>query len=166
MGDALSKSGSEDAILVGKRTALKDNPSLTVRHCVGKNPVRIVIDNDLLLPGNLNLFDNTAKTLVFNSVKEVTAAQTMFLKIDFSHDAILQILTRLFNLKIQSVIVEGGLKTHESFIAEGFWDEAYRFVGNRKFENGVQAPQIPGIYFSKEKFDNDLLFIYRNFAIV
>ena len=38
------------AILVGRRTALLDNPSLTTRNWYGKNPVRLVIDKELTLP--------------------------------------------------------------------------------------------------------------------
>ena len=52
---------TEDAILVGTNTALKDNPSLTVRNCEGKNPVRLVIDNKLRLPKDLKLFDEQCK---------------------------------------------------------------------------------------------------------
>ena len=39
----------EDAILVGRKTVVADNPSLTVRVCEGKNPIRIVIDKELSL---------------------------------------------------------------------------------------------------------------------
>ncbi len=59
----------EDAILVGTNTALKDNPTLTVRHCEGRNPIRVVIDNQLRLPKTLHVFDGVEKTLVFNSLK-------------------------------------------------------------------------------------------------
>ena len=59
----------EDAILVGRITAEKDNPSLTVREVKGKNPIRIVIDKDLKLSSDLNLFDSNTKTLIFNGIK-------------------------------------------------------------------------------------------------
>ena len=62
----------EDAILVGTVTAEKDNPSLTVRHWAGRNPVRILTDNKLRLPQTLHLFDNSERTMVFNSVKNST----------------------------------------------------------------------------------------------
>lgn len=42
------------AILVGRKTALLDNPSLTTRNWYGKNPIRLVIDKELTLPLNLN----------------------------------------------------------------------------------------------------------------
>ena len=48
-----------DAILVGFRTALLDNPSLTVRHWYGRNPLRVVTDRHLALPRHLTLCAHT-----------------------------------------------------------------------------------------------------------
>jgi len=59
----------EHAILVGKNTALNDNPSLTTREVFGKNPVRILIDLELEIPQNFNIYNDDALTLVFNSIK-------------------------------------------------------------------------------------------------
>ena len=152
----------EDAILVGTNTALKDNPSLTVRLCEGRNPLRIVIDNRLQLPASLNLFDRKTQTLVFNSLKNQPDGNPAYLKIDFEKVVVPQILSYLHNRNILSLIVEGGRKTLESFILPGLWDEAFRFVGNKKFMNGTKAPEISGVIVHKEKFDSDKLFVYRN----
>jgi diaminohydroxyphosphoribosylaminopyrimidine deaminase/5-amino-6-(5-phosphoribosylamino)uracil reductase len=59
----------EDAVLIGKNTALIDNPQLNVRYRQGKSPKRIVIDRRLELNNNLNIFDQSVDTLVFNEVK-------------------------------------------------------------------------------------------------
>ena len=59
----------EAAILVGTRTALADDPSLTVRLWSGPDPVRLVIDKELVLPASLQLFDGKVRTIVFNMVK-------------------------------------------------------------------------------------------------
>jgi diaminohydroxyphosphoribosylaminopyrimidine deaminase / 5-amino-6-(5-phosphoribosylamino)uracil reductase len=152
----------EDAILVGTNTALKDNPSLTVRHCEGRNPVRVVLDNHLRLPKNLNLFDGTVKTIVFNSLKNEVTGNIEFVKIDFGKKMIHQILKNLYQQNIQSLIVEGGKQLLESFIQENVWDEAYRFVGNKLFVNGINAPNISSGIIHLEKFDSDQLFIYKN----
>ena len=53
----------EEAILIGRITAKKDNPSLTVREVAGSNPIRIIIDKNLTLSGDLNLFNSDAKTI-------------------------------------------------------------------------------------------------------
>jgi diaminohydroxyphosphoribosylaminopyrimidine deaminase/5-amino-6-(5-phosphoribosylamino)uracil reductase len=152
----------EDAILVGTNTALKDNPSLTVRRCAGKNPVRLVIDNHLRLPESHHLFDGTVKTVVFNSLRNEEIGKTEFIKIDFNKKIIPQILRNLYQQNIQSLIVEGGKQLLESFIEANLWDEAFRFVGNKLFANGIKAPQISGKMVHSEKIDSDQLFIYTN----
>lgn len=153
---------AEDAILVGTNTALKDNPSLTVRHCAGKNPLRIVIDNRLQLPGNLSIFDEKVPTVVFNSLVSKLKENLELVKINFESEVEIQILEYLFQRNILSLIIEGGRKTLESFISKNLWDEAFRFVGNKQFEKGTPAPKIDGTLIQTENFDDDKLFIYRN----
>jgi len=153
---------SEDAILVGTNTALKDNPSLSVRHCPGKNPLRLVIDNRLQLPETLCLFDKKVPTIVFNSLVSKTKVNLEFVKINFEGDVENQILEHLFQLKILSLIIEGGRKTLTGFIEKGLWDEAFRFVGNKQFEKGTRAPKIDGMLSQTQNFDDDKLFIYLN----
>lgn len=152
---------AEDAILVGTNTALKDNPSLTVRHCPGKNPLRLVIDNRLQLPGNLNIFDEKVPTVVFNSLVSKSKENLELVKINFESEVETQILEYLFQKNILSVIIEGGRKTLESFISKNLWDEAFRFVGKKQFEKGIPAPKIDGTLIQTENFDDDKLFIYR-----
>jgi diaminohydroxyphosphoribosylaminopyrimidine deaminase/5-amino-6-(5-phosphoribosylamino)uracil reductase len=152
----------EDAILVGTNTALKDNPSLTVRHCHGRNPIRLVIDNHLRLPKNLTLFDETVKTIVFNSIKNEETGKIEYVKIDFNKKIIPQILKILYQLNVQSLIVEGGKQMLDSFMEANVWDEAFRFVGNKLFTNGIKAPKISGLMNYSEIIDSDQLFVYRN----
>ena len=152
----------EDAILVGTNTALKDNPSLTVRHCEGRNPVRLVIDNHLRLPKNLNLFDGSVKTIVLNSIKNEEAGFTEFVKIDFHEKILPQILRILYQRNLQSLIVEGGKQILDSFIKENLWDETFRFVGNKLFTNGIMAPKVSGEIIHSEKINSDQLIIYKN----
>lgn len=74
-----------DAILVGRKTAEMDNPSLTVRYWTGDNPLRVVIDKDLSLPRNLRLFTDGIKTLVFTSGKHVPEGEVEYITIDFQN---------------------------------------------------------------------------------
>lgn len=152
----------EAAILVGTNTAEKDNPSLTVRYWSGKNPVRLVTDNHLRLPKNLHLFDQTAPTLVFNSVKNEEEKNISFVKIDFGQSIIPQILQELHSRRILSVVVEGGKKLLESFIGAGLWDEALVFTGPKFFQRGIKAPHLEGKLIASETFDSDQLFVFRN----
>src|SRR5699024_2494511 len=61
-----------DAVMVGRNTALLDNPRLTVRHVEGRQPKRVVIDGPLALPDNLNLFTDQfeEKTIVVTHNKD------------------------------------------------------------------------------------------------
>lgn len=152
----------EDAIMVGTNTALKDNPSLTTRYVEGKNPLRIVLDRQLRLPQNLHLFDNSVPTLVFNAVENEQKNATAFVKIDFGGEIISQITDELYTRRIQSLIVEGGRILIESFLQSGIWDEAYVYVGNKTFKNGIPAPTLPEQLTHYEKLADDELYIYNN----
>ncbi len=154
----------EDAIMVGTNTALKDNPALTVRHVKGKNPLRVVLDRQLRLTKNLNLFDNSVDTLVFNSLKTEVNSKTSFLKIDFNNNVIQQITDELYKRRIQSLIVEGGRELLESFLNSGTWDEAFVFVGNKMFKRGISAPTLPDQLIHYEKLDDDEFFVYKNYG--
>jgi diaminohydroxyphosphoribosylaminopyrimidine deaminase/5-amino-6-(5-phosphoribosylamino)uracil reductase len=149
----------EDAILVGKNTALYDNPELTVRDWKGKNPVRVVIDNNLELPNGLKLFDQSVKTLVLNRSKEEEGEHLLYLKYDGSLDHLLQCLAEQ---RIQSIIIEGGAKTLESFIDAGLWDEARVFTADIEFGEGIFSPNIGGLLLSDTKETGDRLEIYRH----
>lgn len=152
----------EDAIMVGTNTAEKDNPSLTVRHCEGENPLRIVIDKNLRLSAGLHLFDNSTPTLVFNAIKTESHKNTEFIKIDFGQNLLEQLLEKLHAKNILSLIVEGGRQLLETFIAEGLWDEAHVYTGNKRFLNGIEAPEINCNKFAVEKIGEDELRVFRN----
>lgn len=152
----------EDAILVGTNTAEKDNPSLTVRHCEGKNPLRLVIDRKLRLPKHLNIFDHFAETLVFNAAKNEINQNTTFVQLDFTQNIIPQILSELHQRNQLSLIVEGGQQLLQHFIDVGLWDEAHIYTGNKKFINGICAPKISGKIMVQEKFDSDNLLVFKN----
>ena len=152
----------EDAILVGRITAEKDNPSLTVREVSGINPIRLVIDKDLKLSKNLNLFNSESKTIIFNEIKSDNTSDNNYIKIDFSN-LINNILIELYKLNIQSLIIEGGAKTLQSFINEKMWDEAKIFITTDvKLESGLKSPIIKGKISSETLIDTDLLKIIVN----
>lgn len=151
----------EDAILVGRITAEKDNPSLTVREAEGNNPIRIVIDKDLKLSTDLNLFNTEANTLIFNSIKSDEKDTNKFIKIDFNN-LIESILQELYKQNIQSVIIEGGSKTLQSFIDTNMWDEARIFTTNKILSKGVKSPTIEAEIISEDKIGEDELEILCN----
>ena len=136
-------------ILVGRKTALLDNPSLTTRSWYGKNPVRMVIDKDLTLPSTLALFDGSTPTLVFTRKADAPQRpQVEYIVLDFGKDILPQIMEVLFLKKIQSLMVEGGSMLLQSFIDAGYWDEAYIERSELRLQAGVKAPNLHKKYDS------------------
>ncbi|MDD2488965.1 MAG: bifunctional diaminohydroxyphosphoribosylaminopyrimidine deaminase/5-amino-6-(5-phosphoribosylamino)uracil reductase RibD [Bacteroidales bacterium] len=132
----------EDCILVGKNTIINDNPNLNVRYFSGRNPIRMTIDKDLTIPTDRFLFDNTQKTIIFNSKKDFVQGEITYVKLDFEKSVLEQIIHYIYNgIKASSLIVEGGKFTLESFIEENLWDEANVLVGNKIFNNGLISPK-------------------------
>ncbi len=144
----------EDAILVGRITAEKDNPSLTVREVEGNNPIRIVIDKDLKLSADFNLFNNDAKTIIFNQTKSEENNSNNYIKINFNK-LTKNILQELHKQNIQSIIIEGGTKTLQSFIDKNLWDEARIFTTNKTLTEGVKPPTIKEEIISEDETGGD-----------
>lgn len=153
----------EQAILIGTNTALNDDPKLNVREWKGKDPLRIVLDRELKLPLNLNLFDQTIQTLVFTEKERDSKENLQYIPINFKANIIASILNQLYQRKIQSVIVEGGATLLNAFIASGLWDEARVFIGNKTFGHGLEAPVINLSPYSIDDVSNDKLLTYRNY---
>jgi diaminohydroxyphosphoribosylaminopyrimidine deaminase / 5-amino-6-(5-phosphoribosylamino)uracil reductase len=151
----------EAAVMVGTNTAKNDNPELTVRNWNGRNPVRIVIDKELILPRSLHLFDQKVRTIVFTSKNKVSQGKVEFVKINFKRNAPEQMLHHLYGQNIQSVIVEGGTFLLSSFLERELWDEARIFTGNSELISGIRAPEITGKVFSTRKVENDILTIFN-----
>ncbi len=132
----------EDAIMVGTNTALADDPQLTARLWEGKNPLRIVIDRSLILPNNLKLFNKETDTWIVNDMKAEQGDNLQYIKLEFDEHLLDGILQRLYDAKVQSLIVEGGAKLLNTFIAKGLWDEARVITGNKVIEHGIAAPVL------------------------
>ncbi|HUQ97582.1 MAG TPA: bifunctional diaminohydroxyphosphoribosylaminopyrimidine deaminase/5-amino-6-(5-phosphoribosylamino)uracil reductase RibD [Chitinophagaceae bacterium] len=131
------------SILVGTITALADDPELTTRLWPGKNATRLVLDKTLRLPLSLKLFNGSQKTIVFNTIRQEEKPNLIYYKLSGNGEIAAQIMDALYNLKIQSVLVEGGTQLLQTFINDGLWDEA-NVITNQKMvlSNGVRAPQL------------------------
>ena len=150
----------EHAILVGTNTVIADNPKLNVRSWTGNNPIRIVLDKNLRIPKDANVFDGSAQTIVVTETrneKQETIENLIFETIDFSKNLAKQICDVLYKHQIQSVIIEGGTQTLQTFIDENLWDEARVFIGENEFENGIKSPIITGNFVSEENIKGDVL---------
>lgn len=138
------------AILVGRKTALLDNPSLSTRHWYGTDPLRLVIDKDLSLPSNLHLFDGSLPTVVFTSRQKESSNNLEYKTLDFNRDILPQIMQVLYEKKIQTLLVEGGSQLLQSFLTSGLWDEAYVEHSHTLLKKGVAAPSLSPQYSRKE----------------
>lgn len=134
---------SEEAgILIGTNTALADDPLLTNRSGAGPSPVRLVLDLSLRLPAYLQIFGDHP-TIVLTHFKKQDTENTRYVQLQQSGTVVTQVLTALYKLNIQSVLVEGGAQILQSFIDEGYWDEA-RVIRNADLviDDGLGAPAL------------------------
>jgi diaminohydroxyphosphoribosylaminopyrimidine deaminase/5-amino-6-(5-phosphoribosylamino)uracil reductase len=156
----------EDAVLVGKNTAIIDNPQLNVRYAQGRSPKRIVIDRRLELNRSLKLFDQSVETFIFNEIKTDIDGKNKYIALeDFERYVPQYILYQLYLQDIQSVIIEGGAYTLKAFIEAGLWDEARIFTGKTNLQKGVNAPAVIG---QSEEFQvgSDSLRITVNHSVI
>ncbi|HJP63902.1 MAG TPA: bifunctional diaminohydroxyphosphoribosylaminopyrimidine deaminase/5-amino-6-(5-phosphoribosylamino)uracil reductase RibD [Mucilaginibacter sp.] len=153
----------EDAILVGKNTVAIDNPQLNTRLWPGKSPKRVVIDRQLELSRELHVYDQSVETLVFNEVKTDIDGKIKYIALeDFERFVPQYILFQLYLQDIQSVIIEGGAHTLNSFIEAGLWDEARIFTGKAVLGQGIKAPYITGAEAEESLIGADRLQILYN----
>lgn len=128
-----------DAILVGRVTDERDRSQLNVRDWSGKDPMRLVIDR------HHPCFDG----------------------LDFSKgkaEVLRQIMSFLYINKVQSLIVEGGAITHQSFLDAGLWDEIRVETATAKFvKTGTEAPRLPHDVkpISHEEYDGNVIDTYE-----
>ncbi len=163
----------EPAILVGTRTAMLDNPSLTTRLWPGEHPVRLVIDRTLKLPGTLQLYDAKAPTVIFNEHRHTVPDSdrmlrggNWFYQVSGEVSIVQQVISALYHLRIQSVLVEGGAQILQLFINENSWDEA-RIITNESLviPGGIKAPKlINEMQTGEEHFFSDSITYYIHSA--
>ena len=127
----------EDAILIGYNTMVNDKPQLTTRLFPGKDPQRFVCQRN----------SDVSEIAYYHALPENPA----------------EALQQLYELKIQSVIVEGGRKTLQRFINSGLWDEARILTGDQQWESGVKAPEIEGVCIKEEVIhQNTIRYVRRH----
>jgi diaminohydroxyphosphoribosylaminopyrimidine deaminase/5-amino-6-(5-phosphoribosylamino)uracil reductase len=153
----------EQAILIGTRTVIDDDPTLDVRHWSGNNPVRVVLDKNCRIPVESNVFNGAAKTIVVSETSGEAGENIFFENADFSAELPRQIGEILFHHNILSVIVEGGSFTLQSFIDANLWDEMRIFKSDVVIGKGIPAPQHNALITAKHQVgDNELLYIRNN----
>lgn len=156
----------ESSILVGGRTALIDNPQLDTRYFAGKSPIRIAIDSDMKIPYSHHIYDSQQHTIIFSKAHKTPKIENVEF-INYSEQEINFLpflLQELFQRNIQSILVEGGTKTLQSFIDSGLWDEARIYTAAFEWNDGIKAPILSNtsVLIKSEKIHTDILQYYKN----
>ena len=144
-------------VMVGTNTALKDNPTLNARHWYGSNPVRIVLDRTGKLSVDSNLFNDCAQTVVFTGLDNYPVIDNVtVIQIDFQEDIVEQVLHKLYENDIATLMIEGGSMLISSFVEKGLWDEAFVEVANFEIGCGIRAPLVSGSTINAKKYIDSL----------
>jgi len=159
----------EAAILIGTKTALLDNPELTVRNWYGKSPVRVLIDKNLDVPHNYRIYNEKAPTVIFTkkAPESIPFSHIEYVEVPFDEPGetlnLKILLAKLHEKKLQSLIVEGGSYLLNSFIQSGIWDETRVETATKlTVPDGVPAPQISGHCVQKEMVENRIIEKFRH----
>ncbi len=150
-----------DAILIGTNTALYDNPQLSTRSWLGKNPVRVVIDKTLRLKTDLHLFDQTIPTFCYNLKKNKTSKNLDYIRLG-KENFLENLMADLHEKNIQTVLIEGGAKLLNNFLNLNFWQELRIFQSQQIFNKGIKAPNPKGILVEQQELLGDELKIFWN----
>ncbi|MHA3786621.1 bifunctional diaminohydroxyphosphoribosylaminopyrimidine deaminase/5-amino-6-(5-phosphoribosylamino)uracil reductase RibD [Flavobacterium hauense] len=155
----------EMAILVGTQTVLDDNPSLDVRSWTGPSPVRIVLDRSNRISDDHSVKNHKIKSIILTETSDLPNLGTLLYEsIAFDDNLPKTIAEVLYRHNLQSVIIEGGRQTLQTFIDANLWDEARVFKGTAIFKDGTPAPQFAARPIHQEMILNDELIIYRNYG--
>ncbi len=138
------------AVLIGVGTALKDNPSLTVRHIkTEKQPLRVLIDKELKTPLNFNIFDNEAPTIVITSERaergklenlKKKGIKVKVLPLKEERFDIKDILKELYKEEVVHLLVEGGKGIITDFIKADLFDKVSLFIAPKIIgEEGISS---------------------------
>jgi diaminohydroxyphosphoribosylaminopyrimidine deaminase / 5-amino-6-(5-phosphoribosylamino)uracil reductase len=152
----------EQAILIGTNTALLDDPSLNVRLAKGNNPIRLVVDMDLKLPQTLKIFDGSQRTIIFNTVKHEEGDAVAYYQVTRDVTIVQQVMNACYELKIQSILVEGGAKLLQAFIDDESWDEARVITNTGLFVGeGLHAPSLKQQPVEQQRILTDTISYFR-----
>ena len=148
----------EHSILVGVQTIIDDDPMLTTRLIEGENPIRIVLDPNCRIPINSKVFLKDSETIILSKTENDSIKKNLrivnFDKMEF-------ILDSLYDMNLQSVIIEGGTKTIKNFLDHDTWDSIRIFKSNQNLKNGIKSPEIDISEFKKTKIGDDTLYEFE-----
>jgi diaminohydroxyphosphoribosylaminopyrimidine deaminase/5-amino-6-(5-phosphoribosylamino)uracil reductase len=140
-----------DAILVGCKTVIQDNPELTVRLVHGHNPVRVIVDSHLKIPLNAKVFRNTADIstiLATTSGKNhprwarMSALGVEIISVPADregHVDLKKLFKKLAQRGISSILIEGGSKIITTALKQNLVQRIVAVVAPKIIGKGVEA---------------------------
>lgn len=140
-----------DAVVVGCNTVEQDDPQLTVRHCTGPNPVRVVIDPARRLDGRQRVFrDGVAPTLVLvgaDTSGGTTLGEAEILRLPRTPSGFdpHEIRRALAARGLQRLFVEGGGITVSRFLAARALDRLQLTVAPILLGSGRPSVLLPEV---------------------
>ena len=158
--------GIYDCILVGKNTVIKDDPELTCRLAVGKNPLRIVLDSKLEIPLTAKVFtDGKAPTMVvtaesvattkITTFTELTGVEVFQVPIERGELSIKALLVELGKRELSSILVEGGSQVQGAFLDDSLVQRVYAFIAPKIVGGANSLPPVGGL--GKAKISQSLV---------
>ncbi|MFH0735306.1 MAG: bifunctional diaminohydroxyphosphoribosylaminopyrimidine deaminase/5-amino-6-(5-phosphoribosylamino)uracil reductase RibD [bacterium] len=173
-----------DAVLIGSNTVRIDNPELSVRFSEGRNPKRIILNKNLDLDINRKIFQNSDNNTIIvcsnkniEKTKKIAQYTNLGIKLLFVEEnnkgnlKLNKILKNLYDLGINSVMVEGGSRIFSSFVKKQLFDELSVFISSKLLGTGINAFSNIGInklsdalnlrLISINTLGDDVLLIYK-----
>lgn len=155
-----------DAVMVGSGTLRLDNPSLTVRHWPGRQPLRVVISRRRFegLAGR-RLFSDGLPTLAFSPSGKSPGLESQATEecaIPDDTRPLESVCRELYKRGVTSLLVEGGPTLIGNFITAGLWDEARVEQSPTALREGVPAPDLPRGATSATRIDGNLVITVTN----
>ena len=148
-----------DAILVGARTIINDNPYLGINDRFLKNdrrPTRIILDEQLRIPENSNVLNDQQETIIFSSSRRERLGHARIVRKEKEGLNMENILDDLGSMGFRKILVEGGRDVINQLIQSRRIDYFYIYLGNIIIE-GDGMPLFSSSLEMKLKF----LQVYR-----
>lgn len=146
---------SHRCVLVGVGTVLTDDPQLTTRLCEGRDPLRLVVDSQLKTPLTATILtENPSNTVIATTMDapverrtliEAMGAKVLYVPGPGDRVDLRALLRELYQLGIESVLVEGGAGIITGFLSRGLVDELVVVVAPKIIGRGLEAVGDLGI---------------------
>ena len=147
-----------DGIIVGKNTVMKDNPSLTVRHTKGKNPIRIILDSKGSITAKSKILQTSnkiptiiavSKEISKSNLQKLNKVPVEIITVGKNSVNIKSLLEKLSEKNIKSILVEGGGTVNWEFIKQNLFDEMIVTVSPYLIGGNNAVSLVQGVGFDK-----------------